>query len=58
MHYPLRFNCYKYCNYVKVIAMRNCVVQCQGPLAEIKKNDPELYESWRKALKESKSETK
>ena len=34
--------------------MKDGEVQYQGRLAEVKKVDPELYESWRIALKEAK----
>lgn len=35
--------------------MKNGEIECQGKLTEVKKTHPELYESWRKALKEAKA---
>lgn len=33
--------------------MSNGEIQYQGKLNDVKKVDPELYESWRKALREA-----
>ncbi|XP_055997063.1 ATP-binding cassette sub-family C member 8-like isoform X2 [Ostrea edulis] len=38
-----------------LIAMKDGMVQYQGKLSEVKKQEPELYESWRKALREAKA---
>ena len=35
--------------------MKDCEVQYQGKLTEVKKVQPELYESWRKALRDAKA---
>ncbi|KAL3856343.1 hypothetical protein ACJMK2_011112 [Sinanodonta woodiana] len=36
-----------------IIVMRDGEIQYQGKLVDVKKNDPDLYSSWRKALKEA-----
>ncbi|KAK3084802.1 hypothetical protein FSP39_019339 [Pinctada imbricata] len=38
-----------------IIAMKNGEIQFQGKLADVKKQEPELYESWRLALREAKA---
>lgn len=35
--------------------MKEGEMECQGKLTEVKKTNPELYESWRKALKDAKA---
>ena len=40
--------------YFQILVMKDGEVQYQGRLSEVKKVNPELYESWRIALKEAK----
>lgn len=35
--------------------MKDGKIQYQGKLSEVKKQEPDLYESWRKALREAKA---
>lgn len=46
----LQYLSYAHC----VLVMKDGEVECQGKLSDIKKSHPELYESWRKALKDAK----
>nr|XP_022339096.1 ATP-binding cassette sub-family C member 9-like isoform X1 [Crassostrea virginica] len=38
-----------------LIVMKDGKIQYQGKLSEVKKQEPDLYESWRKALREAKA---
>jgi len=40
---------------VQVVVMKEGRIECQGKLTDLKRNHPDLYESWRKALKEAKA---
>ena len=39
----------------QVLVMKDGAIECQGKLTEVKKTHPDLYESWRKALKDAKA---
>ncbi|XP_060582748.1 ATP-binding cassette sub-family C member 9-like [Ruditapes philippinarum] len=46
----------QYLNYAhSVLVMKDGEIACQGKLTEVKKTHPDLYESWRKALKDAKA---
>ncbi|XP_052799904.1 ATP-binding cassette sub-family C member 9-like isoform X2 [Mya arenaria] len=47
----------QYLNYAhSVVVMVDGEVECQGKLTELKRTHPDLYDSWRKALKVAKAE--
>ncbi|XP_052239294.1 ATP-binding cassette sub-family C member 9-like isoform X2 [Dreissena polymorpha] len=46
----------QYLNYAhSVVVMKEGEIECQGKLSELKRLHPEIYNNWRKALKEAKN---